>query len=60
MPPQLCIFTLNSSGAILMQFLSLPQCTATGLPSCTVECSLISPCPQHSTTCSSFALLHFA
>ena len=58
MPPQLCNFSLNSSGAVLTQFPSLPQCTATVLPSHTVECSLISPCPWHSTTCSSFVFPH--
>lgn len=42
--PQLCDFTLNSSGAVLTQFQALSRCTATGLPSYTVEGSLISPC----------------
>lgn len=58
LPPQLHSFTLNSSEVVLTQFPSLPQCRATGLPSCTVECSLISPCPWHSTTCSSFVFCH--
>lgn len=58
MPPQLRNFTLKSSGAVLTQFSYLPRCTATGLPSCTVECSLISPCRRHNTTCSSFAFPH--
>jgi len=55
---QLRDFTLNSSGAVLTQFPAPPQGTATSLPSHNAERGLVSPCPHHSTSCSSFPFPH--